>query len=195
MSPAPGIFTDGVHLVVDRRSSDSAGSAVDDLEALHDFARRLGLRRSWFQGGARPHYDLTTPAKAEQAVRLGAQLIAVRDVARLMSPDRPAAPGWQPAVHGGPVDELAQRARRENIRLMRLFAPGRRVGRRGDAHLTPAEKRAASSAGSSVAPHATLSTQSSGSVADRKAPRQEQDGQELHAGDAPAAPSLQGELF
>lgn len=43
-----------------------------DLEELHDFAKRLRLRRSWFQGNASsPHYDLT-PRKREEAVRLGA---------------------------------------------------------------------------------------------------------------------------
>ena len=35
---------------------------------LHAFARRLGLRREWFQGN---HYDLT-PTKREHALRLGA---------------------------------------------------------------------------------------------------------------------------
>lgn len=42
-----------------------------DLEELHRFAERIGLRRSWFQRGSLPHYDLT-PNKRSQAVRLGA---------------------------------------------------------------------------------------------------------------------------
>ena len=33
--------------------------AADTVEELHKFARRLGLRRSWFQSGSLPHYDLT----------------------------------------------------------------------------------------------------------------------------------------
>ncbi len=44
----------------------------DTLGELHDFARRLGLRRSWFHDHRRvPHYDLTGN-KRRQAVLLGA---------------------------------------------------------------------------------------------------------------------------
>lgn len=33
-----------------------------DVEELHEFATRIGLRRSWFQpANGRPHYDLTGP--------------------------------------------------------------------------------------------------------------------------------------
>lgn len=44
-----------------------------DLDELHEFARRLGLRRSWYQGGKKhfPHYDLTKN-KRRQAIELGA---------------------------------------------------------------------------------------------------------------------------
>lgn len=45
-----------------------------DLEELHAFAERLGLRRAWFQPKPQVyycHYDLT-PNKRAQAVRLGA---------------------------------------------------------------------------------------------------------------------------
>jgi hypothetical protein len=42
-----------------------------DNEELHAFAARLGLRRSWFQTGIEPHYDLTASKRA-LAVRLGA---------------------------------------------------------------------------------------------------------------------------
>lgn len=42
-----------------------------DLDELHAFAGRLGLRRAWFQAdSAMPHYDLTR-AKRRQAVRAG----------------------------------------------------------------------------------------------------------------------------
>lgn len=47
------------------------------LEELHSFAAKLGMRRSWFQDGRRPHYDLTK-AKREQAVRLGAREVSAR---------------------------------------------------------------------------------------------------------------------
>lgn len=45
---------------------------ADSLEELHQFADRLGLRRSWFQGkSSYPHYDITTVVR-ERALRLGA---------------------------------------------------------------------------------------------------------------------------
>lgn len=39
---------------------------------LHEFASRLGLRRSWFQGD---HYDITE-SKRRLAVRLGAEEVS-----------------------------------------------------------------------------------------------------------------------
>jgi hypothetical protein len=43
------ILFDGVHLATDS----------GDLDELHDFARRIGLRRSWFQDHRTvSHYDL-----------------------------------------------------------------------------------------------------------------------------------------
>lgn len=47
----------------------------EGLEALHVFARRLGLKRAWFQDIPNaPHYDVTT-GKHAQALRLGALLL------------------------------------------------------------------------------------------------------------------------
>jgi hypothetical protein len=59
--------------------------ADGDVE-LDAFARRLGLRREWFQGhrGKLNHYDLTA-SKRKQALKVGAQEISGRDlVARFM---------------------------------------------------------------------------------------------------------------
>lgn len=43
-----------------------------DLEELHIFAERIGLRRAWFQDHRiAPHYDLT-PSRREQALACGA---------------------------------------------------------------------------------------------------------------------------
>lgn len=42
-----------------------------DLEELHDFAERLGLRRQRFQPTTLPHYDLT-PKKHQAAIDAGA---------------------------------------------------------------------------------------------------------------------------
>lgn len=50
-----------------------------DLEVLHEFAKKLGLRREWFQArGTFPHYDLT-PNKRVQAIALGAVDIQTRE--------------------------------------------------------------------------------------------------------------------
>lgn len=44
-----------------------------DVEALHEFAARIGMKRAWFQGPPKhkPHYDLV-PTRRKLAVRLGA---------------------------------------------------------------------------------------------------------------------------
>jgi hypothetical protein len=67
---------------------------ADSREELHDFARRLGLRREWFQDPvvtgkpkARPgsraaenwHYDVTE-SKRRQAIALGARAITWREL-------------------------------------------------------------------------------------------------------------------
>jgi len=55
---------------------------VSDLsvDELHDFAHRLGLKRSWFQPRKHlPHYDITAN-KREQAIRLGAVPVSSRDL-------------------------------------------------------------------------------------------------------------------
>ncbi|OSZ35165.1 hypothetical protein BVZ28_08715 [Alcaligenes faecalis] len=45
---------------------------ADSLHELHDFAQRLGLRRSWFQESSiYPHYDVTVSVR-EKALMLGA---------------------------------------------------------------------------------------------------------------------------
>lgn len=54
---------------------------ADTLEELHAFARRLGLKRSWFQATSTPHYDLT-PARREKAIAQGAVFIDAREQAR-----------------------------------------------------------------------------------------------------------------
>jgi hypothetical protein len=80
------VATDGVHLV------------ADHLDELHAFARRLGLRREWFQDGPRPHYDLTTRRALERAVRAGAKRVSRRAAVRLA---REAADGALRTVDDG----------------------------------------------------------------------------------------------
>ncbi|MBF3409308.1 DUF4031 domain-containing protein [Burkholderia pseudomallei] len=47
---------------------------ADSLTELHDFARRLGLRQSWFQGrSVYPHYDVTVSVR-DKALALGASM-------------------------------------------------------------------------------------------------------------------------
>lgn len=53
----------------------------DDVDALHAFAARLGLKRSWFQNGTRPHYDLTAGRRID-ALRLGAVFVPAKAQAR-----------------------------------------------------------------------------------------------------------------
>lgn len=44
---------------------------ADTARELHGFAEHLGLKRSWFQNGSLPYYDLTRGMRGE-AVRAGA---------------------------------------------------------------------------------------------------------------------------
>lgn len=47
------------------------------LQELHRFAHLVGLRRSWFQEGSAPHYDLSL-TKRKQALRMGAVHLPIR---------------------------------------------------------------------------------------------------------------------
>ena len=53
------------------RWHDSCHLFGDDEADPHGFARRIGLKRAWFQAGRKPHYDLTRSMRAK-AVRAGA---------------------------------------------------------------------------------------------------------------------------
>lgn len=55
---------------------------ADTVDELHAFAKRLGLRRGWFQPSSWPHYDLT-PARREKAVDLGAIEKTSHELARM----------------------------------------------------------------------------------------------------------------
>jgi hypothetical protein len=54
----------------------------EDLAELHSFAKRLGLRREWFQDDhpEHPHYDLTTPRARDRAQTQGARLVSPAEV-------------------------------------------------------------------------------------------------------------------
>ena len=51
-----------------------------DLDELHTFARRIGLKRSWFRAHPLPpHYDLTA-AKRARALNAGAVPVSSQDL-------------------------------------------------------------------------------------------------------------------
>lgn len=56
-----------------------------DLEELHGFAAKIGLRREWYQTGrGHDHYDLTTKRKLILALKHGAVLCHVREIVVLL---------------------------------------------------------------------------------------------------------------
>lgn len=60
----------------------SCHMSADTLEELHAVARKIGLRREWFQDHrTMPHYDLT-PTRREAALRAGAVFVSGREQAR-----------------------------------------------------------------------------------------------------------------
>jgi hypothetical protein len=59
----------------------SAHLTADSLEELHGFARRIGLKREWFQNNPlAPHYDLS-PKRHAAALAAGAQFVPARQQA------------------------------------------------------------------------------------------------------------------
>jgi hypothetical protein len=65
------ILTDGVHVV------------GDNLEELHEFAKRIGLKLAWFQGHPKhPHYDITSKRILDQALKKGAVLATSKNLVR-----------------------------------------------------------------------------------------------------------------
>ena len=65
------ILTDGTHLV-----------STDSLQELHEFARKIGLKRHWFQrgkSGRHPHFDLWG-GMLEKARRAGAERVTSKEL-------------------------------------------------------------------------------------------------------------------
>jgi len=57
---------------------------ADSVSELHEFADRLGLKRSWFQKeSSHPHYDLTRNMR-NKAVKLGAIELEGLELAKKM---------------------------------------------------------------------------------------------------------------
>ena len=69
------ILTDGTHLVT-----------TGDIDDLHAFAQRIGLKREWFQDHPRhPHYDLKGH-KDILAILRGAEAVSSRELIRRLRP-------------------------------------------------------------------------------------------------------------
>lgn len=63
------------HMFIDPNTPD---------RVLHDFAAKLGLKRSWYQTSSRlPHYDLNA-SKRRQAVEMGAVECTPREMVAVM---------------------------------------------------------------------------------------------------------------
>ncbi|KPL02551.1 MAG: hypothetical protein AMK75_02645 [Planctomycetes bacterium SM23_65] len=60
-----------------------------DIEELHVFAQRIGLKREWFQNVRVPHYDLR-PSLRRKALAAGARFVSAREQARARVAQRSA---------------------------------------------------------------------------------------------------------
>lgn len=60
----------------------------DNIDELHCFAKRIGLKRSWFQRDKRlPHYDVVESKRAE-AIKAGAVSVTLKQTAEFMNTGR-----------------------------------------------------------------------------------------------------------
>ena len=67
------IYTDKIHLV------------ADSLEELHEFARKIGLKRHFFEGVKKghPHYDLTNKLILLKVLDSDVRIITDREILRI----------------------------------------------------------------------------------------------------------------
>lgn len=63
---------------------------ADTLDELHAMAAKIGLQRSWFQDGVRPHYDVAL-AKRAVALMFGAKSVTSRELVNILRLQREAA--------------------------------------------------------------------------------------------------------
>ena len=56
---------------------------ADSAKELHAFARKIDLRREYFQPNPRPHYDVSRH-KRQQALDAGARQMRTKDILRLL---------------------------------------------------------------------------------------------------------------
>jgi len=63
---------------------DEVGHMVstDSADELHIFARKLGLKRGWYQATDHPHYDLTTIRMKHKAISMGARSVTSSELVK-----------------------------------------------------------------------------------------------------------------
>jgi hypothetical protein len=60
---------------------------ADTEDELHAMADKIGLKREWFQGGSKPHYDVSKGKRIE-AIRHGAIEVTVRELIALLKGEK-----------------------------------------------------------------------------------------------------------
>lgn len=55
---------------------------ADTLDELHAMARKIGLKRVWFQDDRHPHYDVSQVARSI-AIELGAVEVSNREIVKI----------------------------------------------------------------------------------------------------------------
>lgn len=93
------IYVDDAHIPATVRRHKSRWSHLvtdsPDIEELHTFANRIGLKRAWFQEFTkvghlyRPHYDVTD-GKRQEAILAGAVKIPMREMPDILRRAREA---------------------------------------------------------------------------------------------------------
>ena len=69
-----GVYVDDMRSVIRNKNwpyPKACHLMADSVKELHIFARKLSLKRRWFQSNTIPHYDLTE-SKRKQSLRFGA---------------------------------------------------------------------------------------------------------------------------
>jgi len=90
------VYVDELMVYPNARGIFRAGSchmAADTLDEFHEMARKIGMRREWFQPGRgrHPHYDLVK-SRRDKAVALGAKQVSGRDLIMIWRAQREAVP-------------------------------------------------------------------------------------------------------
>lgn len=117
-----------------RRWSHLVVEPGGDLGELHAFARRVGLKRAWFQGPPEhryPHYDVTEDVRV-RALRAGAQAITARQLGHMLNDAREAAQAAaapaaapEPEAEAAPAPDLVPGLARDGAQQVCSFGFGK----------------------------------------------------------------------